>query len=348
MNEISHEEIFNNVDFSVLQPLLDEAEITDISCKNKSEVWVTSNIRGHYLSDIKINNQEIDRIVNQIANKMHKQFNPSSPSLEGDIQSIDVDYRIAAVHKSLSVNGTCLSIRKVRKTQFLSYDDLISSNYIKKSALESLIFAVKGRANIIILGATGSGKTELLKFLATYIPSDEVIVTIEDSLEFNINKINPKASCNSFRINDNYNYQDIIAMSLRLNVKRILLQEARGEEVKDLIDAMSTGHNVMTTMHARGANVLVTRIMQMLKQTNESFESLKSRVYALVDLVIYIDAINGADGIYRRVDSITELIYDPKTNECSEKNIYSAKSKRTYKFSSSLNDLLNNNLRGRL
>jgi len=341
------ENIFDKVNFGVLQPLLDDDDVTDVACKNQNEVWVTSNTRGHYLTDVKIDENEIDRIVNQVANKMHKQFNPANPSLEGDIQAEKFDYRIGCVHRYLSVNGTCFNLRKVKKTPFLTYDKLIQDNYIKKSALDALIFAVKGRANIIILGNTGSGKTELMKFLAQYIPSNDVIVTIEDSLEFNIKNINPNASCNAFRVKDDFSYSDIIAMSLRLNVKRILLQEARGSEVKDLIDAMSTGHNVMTTMHARNADAVVSRIKQMIKNDNESFESLKKRIYALVDLVIYIDAIESDQGIFRQVASITEFIYDPKNDTCKDKIIYKANG-RCYKFSEGLLKLLNNNLRTKI
>jgi pilus assembly protein CpaF len=344
---IANEDLFSKVNFGSLMPLLDDVDVTDVSCKNKNEVWVTSNSKGHYLTTVKMDEKEILRIVNQIANKMHKQFNPAHPSLEGDIQGADVDYRVGCVHNYLSVNGTCFNLRKVRKTQYLNYDQLIKDKYVSKSALNSLILAVKGKANIVIIGNTGSGKSELLKFLSQYIPVNDVIVTIEDSLEFNVKTINPAASCISFRVKDKYSYSDIIAMSLRLNVKRIMLQEARGGEVKDLLDAMSTGHNVMTTMHARGANVLVSRIKQMLKDDNESFESLKKRVYSLIDLVVYIDAIETSEGIFRRIGSITEYLYDPKNNCCSDKNIYKANG-RCYKYSDSLMDLINNNLRGTL
>ena len=342
---LAKEEIFSKVNFGVLQSLMDDKDVTDVSCKNKNEVWITSNSKGHYLSSVKIDEKEIQRIVNQVANKMHKQFNPAHPSLEGDIQGVDVDYRIGCVHNYLSVNGTCFNLRKVRKTQFLDYEKLIVDKYVSKTALDSLIHAVRGKANIIFLGHTGSGKSELLKFLSQYIPDNDVIVTIEDSLEFNVKTINPSSSCTSFRIKDNYTYSDIIAMSLRLNVKRILLQEARGQEVKDLLDAMSTGHNVMTTMHARSAEVLVSRIKQMLKDDSESFDSLKKRVYSLVDLVVYIDAIETNEGISRRIGSITEYIYDPKTDSCNDKHIYKANG-RCYKFSDSLIELINNNLRG--
>lgn len=313
---------FNEVDFGVLENLLQQPDITDVACKNGCEIWVTSNTEGHYRSNMMIQEIEVVRIANQIANKMQKEFNPVHPNLEGDIQKDHVDYRIGCVHRYLSPLGTTLVIRKVRKTCFLTYDQLVAEKSITKVALELLILAVQGKANMLIIGETGSGKTELLKFLMTYIPSHEVVVTIEDSMEFNMHEIAPHSSITSFRVRQNFSYSSLIAMALRLNVQRILLQEARGIEVNDLIDAMSTGHTVMTTMHARSADHLVSRIMQMTKNPSENYASLKKRVYALVDFVVCLEKKQTPKGIERQVTTITELIYKPNLDECETNKIY--------------------------
>lgn len=313
---------FNDIDFGILDTLLKQEDVTDVSCKNGNEVWVTSNINGHYCSSIKIHENEITRIANQIANKMQKEFNPSHPNLEGDIQNEDVDYRVGCVHQFLSPLGTTIVIRKVRKKCFLTYEQLIQDNSITKEALDLLILATKGKANLLFIGETGSGKTELLKFLMTYISVHEVVVTIEDSMEFNMHEVSPQNSVTSFRVRSSFSYSDIIAMSLRLNVQRILLQEARGIEVNDLIDAMSTGHTVMTTMHARSADHVVSRIMQMIKNPNEEYTSLKKRIYALFDLIIRLDKFQTEEGILRKVTSITEFIYDPIQDKCESNEIY--------------------------
>ncbi len=316
------DEIFSTVDFGEINYYLSLDDVTDCALKNGDELWVTSNIHGHYLSDTKIPQVEVERIANQIAHKMNKEFNPSNPSLEGDIQGSEFDYRIGCVHRFLSPAGTSMVIRKVRKKAYLTQEYLVKSNYITQPALNVLIAATKGRANIIIIGETGSGKTELLKFLIRYIPSSDVVVTIEDSMEFNVREVAPHCSCNAFRIRENVSYRDLISMSLRLNVQRILLQEARGEEVNDLLEAMSTGHSVMTTMHAKDADTIVSRIKQMLKNSQESFDSLRKRVYSLVDIVVCVEKIETKQGIIRRVSSITEFLYDPITDEARESVIY--------------------------
>ncbi|SJZ34182.1 CpaF/VirB11 family protein [Anaerorhabdus furcosa] len=314
---------FNEIDFGLLQNLLEQEDITDVACKNGNEIWITSNDKGHYKSQMFISESEVERIANQIANKMQKEFNPANPSLEGDIQKDKLDYRVGCVHSYLSQEGTTLVIRKVRKKQFLTYDRLIQDKTISKKALDVLIYAVKGRANLLFIGETGSGKTELLKFLIPYIPKNEVIVTIEDSMEFNVKSIAPELSCTAFRIRKNYTYSTIISMALRLNVQRILLQEARGEEVRDLIDAISTGHTVMTTMHAKSAENVPSRIRQMIRDENENYDSLKKRIYALFDLVVHMEKIETKVGIKRTVKSIHEFYYDASNDECHLIEIYS-------------------------
>lgn len=313
---------FENIDFGVLKEILNFPDVTDISCKNNGEVWITSNEKGHYLSDVILQENEVLRIANQIANKMQKEFNPANPSLEGDIQEEEVDYRIGCVHHYLSPEGTTLVIRKVRKKLFLSYQQLITDQSISKEALNLLVLSIKTKMNMIFIGETGSGKTELLKFLSQYIPQEEVVVTIEDSMEFNLKKIVPSLSCTSFRVRKEISYQKIVSMVLRLNVERILLQEARGQEVDDLLDAMSTGHTVLTTMHAKNVNMVPARIKQMLRDSKESYESLRKRVHGLVDIVVLMEKVCTKEGVHRRVKEIAYYDFNPQSEECLTYSLY--------------------------
>lgn len=326
---MSSRKTFEKIDFGVLSDLLIQEDVRDINCMNHNEIWITSNERGHYrLTDKTIADEEIERIANQVANKMEKEFNPGSPCLEGDIHDDDLDLRVSAIHQDLSVSGIALALRKVSRVPFLTEEYLVQSGFITRPALQFLIRAVKYRCNMLFVGETGSGKTEFLKFLAAYIPVDQRIVTIEDSLEFNIKQLHPEASCTAFRVRPGFDYSAIIAMALRQNVNWILLQEARGREVDDLLDAMSTGHTVLTTMHTRSADTVTTRIKQMLKNDNESMSSLEMRVYSLIDLVIHLKKDIGKNGIQRSVDEIIEYLYDPQTRQCSQKVLYRARTGR--------------------
>ncbi|MFV0380353.1 MAG: ATPase, T2SS/T4P/T4SS family [Anaerorhabdus sp.] len=314
--------LIDNVDLGVVYQLLKFDDVTDVSLKNGGEIWVTSNIKGHYLHDATTCEAEILRIASQLACKMQKDFNPSFPSLEGDLQSDEDDYRFGCVHPYLSPSGCVIVFRKVRKKLFLTFKKLVEENSISKEALNLLILAVKSKLNMIFIGTTGSGKTELLKYLSQFIPEDEVVVTIEDSLEFNLKKLVPKISVSEFRIKESISYRDVISMSLRLNVQRILLQEARGEEVSDLLDAMSTGHTVLTTMHASKIEQLPLRILQMLKLVDLSYSSIEKRVYQLIDIVIKMKSFKSDDGIKRVVEEIAYFEYCINEKKCIYHTLY--------------------------
>ena len=319
---MSNLNIFDKIDFKGLDKYIYDKDVTDINCRNHNEIWVTSNSKGHYKLKKSITKEEIDNIAYQVANKMEKEFNPYNPCLEGDIITNDLNLRVSAIHEHLANDGTSLALRKITRRSILSKAYLVKTNYCSQDAIELLIKATIAKANIIIVGETGSGKTELLKFLALHIPNNQVIVTIEDSLEFNIKDINPKASCTAFRVKDGYDYSSIIAMSLRQNVSRLLLQEARSKEVLDLLNAMSTGHSVMTTIHAKDSTKLGVRIKQMLLDSNETLESINMRLYSLVDLVVHIEKKVTDNGVVRYIDSITEYEYDYDKNQCINRPIY--------------------------
>lgn len=301
--------LFSQIDFKGLKPYLEDPDVTDINCRNQKEVWITSNGLGHHQINIEITPEDIQSIATQVAHRMEKEFNPSHPCLEGDIQDETMDLRVSAIHPYLAVHGTSLALRKVSRNQLLSEDYLIESQYIQKDALRLLHQMVTKGLNILIIGETGSGKTELLKYLACYIPQAELIATIEDSLEFNIQQLHQGASCSAFRVKKGFDYSSVIAMSLRQNVNWILLQEARGEEVNDLLEAMSTGHKVMTTMHAKSATQVAIRVKQMLHRQKESLESIQLRVHSLIDIVICLKKVQ-TPKLVRYVESITSYDYD--------------------------------------
>ena len=119
--------IFDKIDFGVLSDLLVQEDIRDINCLNHNEIWVTSNHHGHYrLMDRSIPETEINRIANQVANKMEKEFNPGSPCLEGDIHDEELDLRVSAIHEErwlcVKYPGPVFSVRTIWWKAVLSPD----------------------------------------------------------------------------------------------------------------------------------------------------------------------------------------------------------------------------------
>lgn len=114
-------------------------------------------------------------------------------------------------------------------------------------------------------GMPGIGKTECVKFFSQYVPGNERVITIEDTMEIRYSVTNPGKDCIEMRVNDRFDYADAIKASLRLNPKWIMLSEARSKEVKYLLEGWSTGVRGMTTLHTDDVRNIPDRILNMLE-----------------------------------------------------------------------------------
>lgn len=300
--------IFEYVDLGQLKELMDNDDVRDITCLN-GVITATSNTKGTYRTNLLLSNEEITKIAIQVANKMEKEFNPNSPFLEGEIDVDDYIIRISAFHSYVSPTGTALTLRKVTKENILSENYMLESGYAAASVLERLKNYVQAGCNILVIGETGSGKTQLVKWLAGSVPGQERIITVEDSMEFQLPLLYPDKNILEVRVREDMTYSEIIAKCLRQNLQWLFLQEARGKEVEDLLDGMSNGCHVMTTMHTDESIGVVSRILQMLKLSTHDYESLSHRVHSLIDIVVSVRKTETQQGIKRYISNITEYDY---------------------------------------
>ncbi|MDP2044535.1 MAG: ATPase, T2SS/T4P/T4SS family, partial [Candidatus Omnitrophota bacterium] len=150
-------------------------------------------------------------------------------------------------------------------------------------------------ANIIISGGPGTGKTTLLNALFSFIPVQERIVVIEDTLELNTDI---KENCSRLECDDQVTMADLVKNSLRMRPDRIIVGEVRGSEAQDLMTAMNVGKYCIGTIHAATARETITRIQ------NEPM-NVPEVLVNLIDVFVIMRRY-GLDGKNRRV--IGELV----------------------------------------
>ena len=134
-----------------------------------------------------INNALMEKLAFQCANVMGKTFNMAHPMLDAE----SAELRLNFIHDSIATNGIACVIRKTPAKIRLNKEKLLNEKYVTASIHEFLMKCVEGHANIIVSGETGSGKTELVKYLASHIKENEKIITIEDTLELHLDRIFP-------------------------------------------------------------------------------------------------------------------------------------------------------------
>src|SRR5262245_47430256 len=139
---------------------------------------------------------------------------------------------------------------------------------LSRATLEFLSAAVRVRANVVVSGGTGTGKTTLLNLLSAYIPSQERIVTIEDPAELQIKHedwVSLETRPPNIEGRGQVIQRDLVKNALRMRPDRIIVGECRGEEAFDMLQAMNTGHDgSLTTVHANSPRDAISRIENMV------------------------------------------------------------------------------------
>ena len=282
-----NDSLFSHIDFGPLKTYLDDDNITDISYSNNGQVWLKSLDKGVYrVENPGINNELMEKIAFQCANIMGKSFNMASPFLDSESSELRMNF----VHDSIARNGIAVVFRKTPAKIRLKKEKIIADKYITAGIHDFLIDCVKGHCNIIVSGETGSGKTELVKYLASHTAENEKIVTIEDTLELHLDKIFPKRDIVAMKTNNIASYSDVLVTCMRQNPKWILLSEVRSAEAVTAVrNSISSGHNILSTIHADKAQSIPYRLYSLL-ESNIDVDQFMSTIYRYVQLGIHVRA----------------------------------------------------------
>lgn len=316
--------IFSQLDFGPLQEFLDNDDVTDISYSNGGNVWLKTLSKGVYkVERPAINNALMEKLAFQCSNTMGKTFNMASPFLDAE----SAELRMNFIHESISTNGISCVIRKTPAKIRLNKEKLLSERYITLELHDFLIKCVEGHCNIIVSGETGSGKTELVKYLASHTKENEKIITIEDTLELHLDKIFPHRDIVAVKTNNIASYSDVLVTCMRQNPRWILLSEVRSAEaVLAVRNSISSGHNIMSTIHSDKAESIPMRMYSLLESSQDT-EQFLSTIHRYVQLGIYVKGYFSKElnRFQREIFEICEFYIDdenkPKKNLIYKKSM---------------------------
>lgn len=280
--------------FGIFWKYLMRPEVTDVDY-NGTELWITDLRRGRYRAREAVSEQFIHSFTHNMSNCVNKQFNNVSKILEADTREL----RISIIHDSVAATGISICIRKSPCIVRSNIRKMIQEEYCSEKVLQLLINCVSAGMNFVFGGEPGAGKTECAKFFMQFIPKEERVITIEDSLEIHYADINPGADAVELRIAPGFSYTDAIKASLRQNPKWLMLSEARSIEVTSLLEQWSTGVNGFTTIHLDDLRKLPDRILNMMNNVNDA-DRMENRIYRYVNVGILIRRNREADGSVRR------------------------------------------------
>ena len=313
-----------------LQHHLDRSDVIEL-CINRPQELFVETCEGWKVEQLEaLSYSHLNGLASTVASFTRQSIGPTKPILSGTLPGGE---RVQIVLPPAVPQGTIsITIRKpseriftledfektgmfegvLTKTRALStVDDSLLDLYKAKSWKAFLKGAVRNKKNILVSGATGSGKTTFAKALIPAIPANERILTIEDTLELAIPQPNhvrliySKGDQGQARVS----VRDLLETALRMRPDRIFLQELRDAAAFHYLRSVNTGHSgSITTIHANTAMLAFEQLALLVKESDAGRDlkrpEIKEMLFQMVDVVVQVKRTNGHF-------HISEIFYDP-------------------------------------
>jgi pilus assembly protein CpaF len=280
-----------------IEHLLANGAVSEIMVNPDGSVWIEE--RGHIkpMADIQFEDGALLTALEVIANRFGKKLDADSPILNLRLPD---GSRMAALIPPVVNPQPMLTIRKFTSRN-LTIHDLIEREMLTEPQAEHLADSIQHGDNLLISGATSSGKSTLLNVLAGFIPDEDRILILEDVAELYIRKphvISAEAQLDTHK--SQIGFADLLKAALRHRPDRIIVGEIRGTEARVFLDALNTGHRgSLTTIHANGAEDALHRLSQLVLRGSGgvSLKDVEEECRRSIDMVIHVAKIDGVRAV---------------------------------------------------
>ncbi|MFN2582172.1 MAG: CpaF family protein, partial [Candidatus Dormibacteria bacterium] len=290
-----------------LRPLIDDDSLTEIMVNGPDMVYVER--KGKILlTDIRFDDEShLMRVIETIVSSVGRRIDARTPLC--DARLLDGS-RVNAAIPPVALDGPVLTIRKFSKDPY-QVSDLVGFGTLTQEGASFIQACVLARANVLVSGGTGTGKTTLLNVCSSFIPIDERIVTIEDAAELQLHQehvVRMESRPPDINGEGRIPIRELVINSLRMRPDRIVVGECRGGEALDMLQAMNTGHDgSLTTIHANSARECLSRLetLVLMAGMDLPLKAIRQQVAGAINLIIQLSRLK--DGS-RKVVSIHEVI----------------------------------------
>lgn len=284
-----------------LQSLIDDRDIENIDVNGCDRVWVTySDGTKASVEPAAESDAELAEILRSAAARFglsERRFDISHPEL--DLRLPDGS-RLSALMSV--VQRPVVSIRRHRFVD-LTLDDLVEMGGLDATLASFLAAAVRARKNIVVGGAMNSGKTTLIRALASAIPPRERVVTIEQAFELGLDSIPDRhpdlvaleARPANAEGEGAISMARLVRRALRMNADRVIVGEVLGDEILPMLNAMSQGRSgSMCTIHADSSLGIFRRLASYAVQAPERLplESTNLLIAGSVHFTVFVEVVD--------------------------------------------------------
>jgi pilus assembly protein CpaF len=304
----THEELQKYYDaLGPIRDLVLDDSLTEVMVNGPRQIYVERNGKILLTDRIFEDDNHLLRVIDFIVSAVGRRIDYRSPMSDARLWD---GSRVNAVIPPVAIDGPILTIRKFSRDPYKA-SDLVSFGTLSEEAVGFLKACVLSRANIVISGGTGTGKTTLLNVCSGFIPGDERIVTVEDAAELQLHQEHvcrlesrPADIHGEGRIG----IRELVINTLRMRPDRIVVGECRGGEALDMLQAMNTGHDgSLTTIHANTPRDCLARLETMVLMAGMDLpvKAIRQQVASAIDMIVQLSRMK--DGS-RKVVSVSEIV----------------------------------------
>ncbi len=305
-SRLAQELIEETLGVGPLAPLMADPAVTDVLVNAHDAVYVERFGRIE-ATEVRFRNDEhLLRVIERMAARVGRRIDAASPM--ADLRLPDGS-RVNATIPPATPDGPTLSIRRFGRRRIRA-TELEGLGTCSEPMRAFLAAAVHYRKNVLISGGTGAGKSTLLGALAEYIPENERVVTIEDTLELildHANRVRLEARPANVEGSGQITARALVINSLRMRPDRVIVGEVRGGEALDMLQAMNTGHDgSLSTIHANSPRDALSRVETMVHMAAIELPSraIREQIVSALDIIVHVERYE--DGV-RRISRITEI-----------------------------------------
>ncbi len=306
LSQIAKEAADDMLGFGPLEELLAEDGVADIMINGPKTIYIEKDGKISRASIEFRDNHHLLTICQRVVGVIGRRVDESSPICDARLPD---GSRVNAIIPPLSVDGASMTIRKFSKERF-TLETLVGFNSMTQECAEMIQIIGECRANVLVSGGTGSGKTTMLNCLTRFMGGGERVITCEDACELQLQQphvVRLETRPPNLEGVGEVTMRDLVKNCLRMRPDRIIVGEVRGPEAFDLLQAMNTGHDgSMGTVHANNPREAISRMENMIAMGGLNLPSIavREQIASAINVIIQVQRLR--DGS-RKVTHISEI-----------------------------------------
>jgi pilus assembly protein CpaF len=297
-----------------LLELIDDPNVTDI-CLSVGFTQVDSGSGLSEVAKLALTEQELSTLAKDLIELGGRRLDQANPFAD---VSLPGGLRVHAVLKSACTESTLISIR-LHSTDPINLTSLLADGFASIAQFELIQEIASSGQSFLIAGATGTGKTTLLRAMLS--ETRERVIAVEDVTELSVsNVICLQTKPKNIEGMGEITLEELVRQALRMRPDRLCVGEVRGQELLPMLQALNTGHRGATTLHANSLEQVPERLLSIAMQQGMSEQTLSRLVASAFDWVIALSNYSGKRAVsgigkFQIVDDKLQVVSSLRTRK---------------------------------